>query len=455
MAVSRDRLMAYSISFIVHPEAYISLSIYIKPDIYSAESAGSIGRGLSEVYSSFMVNSLEAQRKRLLSDEAYTIYRALFSILDCINDDNLLSQSILTTLDGILVDDVSQSQVMSQLIGGKESFNILTTLIRYASTYKTAPIAVEAASHILAILLGEQIIKLRNSAGDYLNQASRLIDSLINQAMDNTLQLDAVTYCLMPLLKVESLRLEFLRIGGIRTVLLPLLEQKSGVPQPMYAAICCLWMVSFNEESIEYFIRSDYDLIPKIIKELKRTEKEKVIRVALGTLKNLSDAGESAIEIMIDSKLIEIIDNLSKRVLKDQDIVELVKGMGDTLERSVKILSSFEKWLKELERGDLVAGVTHTEAFWKENARHLENDSFGAVKKLVMLLHSENPTCIQLALNDLGEFARFHPYGKTVASKLGAKNRAMELMQHPNREVNQAALLCIQKLMIQNWQSIA
>lgn len=240
MAVSRDRLMAFSIAFIVHPESYISLSIYVKPDIYSAESAGILARGLSEVYSSFMVNSLDAQRKRLASDEGLTIYRALFSILDAIHDDNLLSQSILTTLDGILVDDMAQAMVIAQFINSKEVFNILTTLIRYASTYKTAPIAVEAASHVLAILLSEIISKHRNSAEDYVNQAARLIDSLLNQAMDNTLQLDSVTYCLLPLLKVESLRLEFLRTGGIRTVLLPLLEQRSGVSQPIYAAICCL-----------------------------------------------------------------------------------------------------------------------------------------------------------------------------------------------------------------------
>lgn len=214
-------------------------------------------------------------------------------------------------------------------------------------------------------------------------------------------------------------------------------------------------MVSFNEEAVEYFIRSDYDLIPKIIKELRRTDKEKVIRVALGTLTNLIAYGESAIEIMVDNKLTDIIDNLSKRVIKDPDVVMLINTMGDTMHSSVKLLSSFEKWLKELERGDLEPGVTHTEAFWRENAKHLENDSFGPVKKLVTLLHSENPVCISLALNDIGEFARFHSYGKTVATKLGAKSKAMELMQHHNKEVNQAALLCIQKLMIQNWQSIS
>ena len=92
-------------------------------------------------------------------------------------------------------------------------------------------------------------------------------------------------------------------------------------------------------------------------------------------------------------------------------------------------MSTFEKWQVELNKGILVPGVTHTENFWKENARHLEDNMFSSVKKLIDLLESEDKKTVCLALYDLGEFCRFHPYGKSVMDKLGGKARAMGFLR--------------------------
>ena len=64
------------------------------------------------------------------------------------------------------------------------------------------------------------------------------------------------------------------------------------------------------------------------------------------------------------------------------------------------------------------------------------------------------PQTVILALGDLGEFARFHPYGKTILEKLGAKERSMSLLNNQNRGIKEAALLCTQKIMIHQWQRI-
>lgn len=103
----------------------------------------------------------------------------------------------------------------------------------------------------------------------------------------------------------------------------------------------------------------------------------------------------------------------------------------------------------------MVPGVTHTENFWKENAKKLEENNYDSLKKLVLLLQSSNPGTVVLALNDVGEFARFHPFGKSIAARIGAKTTAMELMQSENAEIALAALLCVQKLIIQNWQNLS
>jgi V-type H+-transporting ATPase subunit H len=51
---------------------------------------------------------------------------------------------------------------------------------------------------------------------------------------------------------------------------------------------------------------------------------------------------------MVDSGLLKTIDNLLKTNIKDKDIQDDLEIIGDILERNMKILSSFEKYSKEL-----------------------------------------------------------------------------------------------------------
>lgn len=60
----------------------------------------------------------------------------------------------------------------------------------------------------------------------------------------------------------------------------------------------------------------------------------------------------------------------------------------EVLHNSLTILTSLEKYLKELASGQLIPGPIHSEKFWRENARFFENDQFLNVRKLVDLLDS-------------------------------------------------------------------
>lgn len=158
---------------------------------------------------------------------------------------------------------------------------------------------------------------------------------------------------------------------------------------------------------------------------------------------------------MIEAGLLDVLDGLRKRVLKDNDVGELVKQVADLLQSSVKALSTFEKWAQEVQRGRLCPGGTHTERFWKDNAKKLEENLFAKLRQLVALLEcTQDPVTVQLALQDLGEFARFHPYGRAMVDKLNGKAKALELLQSQDPRINQAALLCVQKCMISHWQQL-
>ena len=68
-----------------------------------------------------------------------------------------------------------------------------------------------------------------------------------------------------------------------------------------------------------------------------------------------------------------MIDNLSKTNIKDEDLKNDMESVGEILEKNIKILSSFEKYVKELNTDKLDWTPVHTEKFWKENVKRFED----------------------------------------------------------------------------------
>lgn len=119
-----------------------------------------------------------------------------------------------------------------------------------------------------------------------------------------------------------------------------------------------------------------------------------------------------AIEIMVDNKLIKIIDLELKKNIKDKDLKDDLIEVGSILEKNYRILSTYEKYLKEIKTGKLSWNPVHTEKFWRENIKRFEDNDFGLIRTLVSLLDSRDPGTQAVAAYDLGEFCRFHPFGK-------------------------------------------
>lgn len=62
--------------------------------------------------------------------------------------------------------------------------------------------------------------------------------------------------------------------------------------------------------------------------------------------------------------------------IKDKDIIDDVEYVGGILEKNLKILTSFEKYVKELNTQVLEWSPVHTEKFWKENVKKFEDQDF-------------------------------------------------------------------------------
>lgn len=223
---------------------------------------------------------------------------------------------------------------------------------------------------------------------------------------------DSVTYhCLMYILKSSACAQLFLNKRGMR-ILTQSFEHYPNELQTMYYVLMSLWLVSFQSESHPHFCNPVLGIFRHINTTITRISREKIIRVSFNIFRQLSEQCPPSIEHMVDSGLLKTIDNLLKTNIKDQDIQNDLEFIGDILERNIKILSSFEKYQKELSTELLDFTPCHSEKFWKENVQRFQEQDFYLVRNIVKLLRSTDDKTVAVACNDLGEFCRLFPGGK-------------------------------------------
>jgi len=157
---------------------------------------------------------------------------------------------------------------------------------------------------------------------------------------------------------------------------------------------------------------------------------------------------------MVDNDLRKVVDNELRKNIKDEFLKEDLEFILDILEKNYRILSSFEKYTKELATGKLGWGPCHSENFWKEHVKKFEKNDFQLINTLVQLLDSKDILTRAIACYDLGEFCRFHHFAKTVLEGNNGKAKLMAMIQEDEGVVREQALLAVQKMVIHNWQSL-
>lgn len=207
-----------------------------------------------------------------------------------------------------------------------------------------------------------------------------------------------------------------------------------------------------------------YNAIPILADILSENNKEKVTRMILATFRNLVEkpadedpeiARENAITL-VQCKVLKNLEILQQSGQKydDPDIKEDIEFLYQKLQTSIQDLSSFDEYSTEVRSGRLEWSPVHnTEKFWRENAVRLNEKNNELLKILIRLLQaSSDPLVLAVAAHDIGEYVRHYPRGKTIIESLGGKELVMQLLSHQDANVRYEALLCVQKLMVQNWE---
>ncbi|CAD8123762.1 unnamed protein product [Paramecium sonneborni] len=397
----------------------------------------SIKKDTKDMFIKFTQAKLQDQKK-LLETDSVGVFQMLLDIIENVAHDKPLMTYVLTTVEAI----ISENQRLFKQFMRALTPQVVPKLKQFLFLDGYDRVVYEAAAKIATMIIAEE-------GG---NEAKEWVILFLG-GIGNKLRIS--DQMIMPIcvhfLKHDSLAIQFVKSGGIKIISNMLANYPTDL-HIAYYTILAMWLLSFTNESLQFFNDPQIGLIRMIIESVQKISREKILRVSFACFKNLVDVSPQCIELMVDNGLIKVVDLLLKGNLKDQDLIDDIKYVGEILEKNMKILTSFEKYVKELNAQNLNWSPVHSEKFWKENVKKFEENDFLLIRKLADILKSNNNQNVAVACYDLGEFCRFHPFGKVVLEQLNAKQEIMRQARSDDQSIRENALLSLQKIMLHNWQ---
>jgi V-type H+-transporting ATPase subunit H len=321
--------------------------------------------------------------------------------------------------------------------------------------------------------------------GHLFSPISSILESFVSWIVSrlqcsSTRSLSMVTSSLTVIILSKEVRHLFGKAGGVGYLSRRLrVHQKSidskisASVQHQYELSYCLWIMSYDCDT-SVSMRSHFHRdgsVQALVDMVAAAPREKVVRCALATLRNLATcaADEAPLELakkningstylidMIGCGLPKLIDLMMNCPIADFEISEDLDILHKLLHETCQELTRWDVYKVELDSTNLTWGIVHTEKFFRENARKMEGSDgkFEMVKTLIQLTASDSEDVAAIACFDLGEFVRHYPNGRDIARRLGARDFVFPLIEHKNPKLQRQALTCISKLLVQNWKAL-
>jgi len=384
------------------------------------------------------------ERNESFSSNLEANISSLISLWSSFKKDHALLYILLMT-DDIIFDDKGKVKVFHD-VAKKNDISIWTPLFNLLN--RDHPLILQVVSRIIAKLSCWS--KVRCPIADLTHYLTWLKGQLVmpgNEYLQNTAE------CLQWMMRVEEYRKPFVSVNGINSIVSILISNVGF--QLQYQLIFSLWMLTFDAWIAERICESN--IIPVLVDIIRDSQKEKVTRIILATLRNLLHKPEEtklAAVSMIHCKLLPLITVMNNKNWDDEDIKEDVEFLLEKLNDGVQDLSTFDEYVAEVKSGRLEWSPVHkSDKFWRENAIRLTDNNYELLRVLVKLLQfSTDAIILAVACHDLGEFVRLYPRGKPIFDALGGKELIMRRMSHEDPQVRYEALLAVQKLMVHNWE---
>lgn len=371
-----------------------------------------------------------------------------------------------------------------------------------------APLLLElAATHAGNISVTNPAIYLAAVAMRYGGSAESLEPSLmsffamVNRSFsEEVLQVSNVEFVVRAcgqLARRKDLRSFFLReniLSYIPRLLTDMVSANtSSILQLIYDTLLLTWLLSFEYEGTVQLQQSR--MIPQLLRVLQRLQKEKCLRLALMVLWNMVEAerrylhyvlhpasgewvdekvyllaqlregeaggrkGPVLIAEMVGVGMQKTLAALKRRKYGDEDITVMLEELSTRLEESLETITTFSEYRGEVFSGALDWTPVHTSSkFWREHSLQMEANNYEVLNALgQIILETRDDRTLAVACHDLGETVRYHPTGRSLLSlpsMRGVKEKVIHLMSDSRPEVSKEALLCTQKIMVQQWEYI-
>eukprot|EP00730_Choanoeca_flexa_P008213 TRINITY_DN12462_c0_g2_i1.p1 TRINITY_DN12462_c0_g2~~TRINITY_DN12462_c0_g2_i1.p1 ORF type:complete len:501 (+),score=159.91 TRINITY_DN12462_c0_g2_i1:99-1505(+) len=233
--------------------------------------------------------------------------------------------------------------------------------------------------------------------------------------------------------------------------------------QLLYQTLLCLWVLTFNEDIVAALGDMAHGLVGPACEVLVEASKEKLVRMAVGFLKNMlvkankTTAHEYA-TLMISHKVHNRVKAIvHQKQYTDEELLADAEMVEAELKLALDSLSSYDEYVAELKSGKLEWSPVHrSERFWRESVTKLNDNQYALLKILIAYLKQEEDSqSLSIAVHDLGEYVRHYPFGKRALDELGAKPLIMGHMGHPDSQVRYESLIAVQKLMTDQWEFLS
>jgi len=378
------------------------------------------------------------------------VYADLFlQLLVKINKEETL-QYLLTLIDQLFTDQPQSVQLFLQLSSKNPDFPF-EPLLRLLNRSNLDWFTCSKASSVIATLM----VAAPSLSEEHVKTMCNWLRAQLRKTDEKDV-CNAIS-ALQKLGRKDEFREFFAADKGLN-LLANLLETKNKNVQILYQTVYSLWLLSYNPRvAAKMNSLNDCNVIRCLIDLLRRTgTHDKVIRMALATLRNLLNQSKNN-EEMIDLGIMKPLETLKNRSWADEDMIDDIQSLNDALQSNIAALSTFDVFKQELYSGSLDWTPAHrSEKFWKENVHHFEEDNCKALRLLKEILaNSSDPLVLSVACFDAGEFARFHPRGRTLVQQMGLKVPLMKHMEDKNGDVRKQALLAVQKLMVTHWEFLS
>ncbi|KAL3683438.1 hypothetical protein R1sor_001460 [Riccia sorocarpa] len=245
--------------------------------------------------------------------------------------------------------------------------------------------------------------------------------------------------------KVRALFVESRGVKSLVQLITPASKQEEI--QLLYEATLSVWLLTFYEPAHQAL--ADTNIASQLVEVVKSSTKEKVVRVALLSVRNLVKKGNFAHQL-VALGLPKVIQNVRLQAWTDEDLIVALDELEVTLKESVKELNSWDKYKQEVCSGNLDWTPVHKDqGFWRENIKKFEDNDYEVLRILIALLeNSRDDKTLAVACSDISHFIQNHPTGRGIISDLKAKGPVMRLMSNPDTNVAREALLCVQKILL-------